>query len=77
MRTVQMTLDERLLDQLDVVIRRQRTSRSAFTRLALRAALARLQTEELERQHRRGYEALPVAPREFSVFDEDQRWGDA
>ena len=77
MRTVQMTLDEKLLDRLDAVVRRRRTNRSAFTRLALQAALARLQTEELEQKHRRGYEALPVAEREFGVAEEDQRWGDA
>lgn len=39
MRTIQMTLDDDLVDSVDQVVREQHTSRSAFTRDALRDAL--------------------------------------
>ena len=48
MRTVQMTLDEELVVEIDKEIKRLRTTRSAFTRDALRAALRRLREKELE-----------------------------
>jgi metal-responsive CopG/Arc/MetJ family transcriptional regulator len=76
MKTVQMTLDEELVKAVDEAVRRLRTSRSAFTREALREALRALSVRGLELQHRRGYEAHPVGRGEFSIWDKEQRWGD-
>ena len=76
MKTVQMTLDEELVKAVDDAVRRLRTSRSAFTREALREALRALSVRGLEQQHRRGYEAHPVGRGEFSVWEKEQRWGD-
>jgi metal-responsive CopG/Arc/MetJ family transcriptional regulator len=76
MRTVQMTLDERLVERVDRAARKLRKTRSAFTRDALRDALARLATLEKERQHRRGYEARPVARGEFDDWAKEQVWPD-
>jgi len=76
MKVVQMTLDEDLVKAVDEAARRLRTSRSAFTRKALRQALRALSVQGLERQHRRGYEAHPVGRGEFSVWEKEQRWGD-
>jgi len=76
MRTVQMTLDEELVKAVDRVSKQLRTSRSAFTRNALREALARHKLEELERKHRQGYERHPVAADEFAVWKTEQAWGD-
>jgi metal-responsive CopG/Arc/MetJ family transcriptional regulator len=76
MRTVQMTLDDELIKSVDRVSKRLHTSRSAFTRKALREALARRSVEELERKHRLGYERHPVAADEFSVWEVEQVWGD-
>jgi metal-responsive CopG/Arc/MetJ family transcriptional regulator len=76
MRTVQMTLDERLVDRVDRAARRLGKSRSAFARDALRDALSRLATIEKERQHRRGYEAKPVQPGEFDDWPREQVWPD-
>jgi hypothetical protein len=47
-----------------------------FTRRALREALVRHRIEEMERQHRQGYEQHPVAAEEFSVWETEQDWGD-
>jgi metal-responsive CopG/Arc/MetJ family transcriptional regulator len=76
MRTIHMTLDDDLVTAVDRVSKELRTSRSAFTRKALRDALARCTLEQLERKHRRGYERYPVAVDEFSVWDTEQAWGD-
>ncbi len=74
MRTVQMTLDEELVERVDRAARRLATTRSAFTRDALRAALAALTERELERRHRRGYEAKPVRRGEFDAWHGQQAW---
>ena len=76
MKTVQMTLDEDLVKEVDRVSKLLHTTRSAFTRKALREALARYSMEKLERKHRQGYERHPVATDEFSVWEKEQAWGD-
>jgi metal-responsive CopG/Arc/MetJ family transcriptional regulator len=76
MRTIQMTLDDDLVKAVDRVSKELCTTRSAFTRKALRAALARHKVEQLERTHRRGYEQHPIAADEFSVWETEQAWGD-
>ena len=76
MRTIQMTLDDDLVKAVDRVSKQLRTSRSAFTRKALREALARHSIEQLERKHRQGYERRPVVADEFSVWETEQAWGD-
>jgi metal-responsive CopG/Arc/MetJ family transcriptional regulator len=76
MRTVQMTLDEGLVDEVDKAADKLGTTRSAFTREALKAALVRLREKELERRHREGYERNPVRPGEFSIWHDEQVWPD-
>ena len=76
MRTVQMILDEELVKEVDEVAKKLGTTRSAFTRAALRAALARAASEEEERRHRSGYERKPVRPGEFSDWEDEQSWVD-
>ena len=76
MKTVQMTLDEDLVDRVDRAARKLGTSRSAFTRDALKAALMRLRSRELERKHRAGYERHPVKAGEFDAWVDEQAWPD-
>jgi metal-responsive CopG/Arc/MetJ family transcriptional regulator len=76
MRTIQMTLDADLVKAVDRVSKQLHTSRSAFTRKALREALSRYSIEQMERKHRQGYELNPVAADEFSVWKKEQDWGD-
>jgi CopG family transcriptional regulator / antitoxin EndoAI len=76
MKTVQMTLDDDLVSAVDRTARRLGTTRSAFTRDALRAALDRLRTRELERKHREGYARKPVRKREFAVWEREHVWTD-
>ena len=76
MRTVQMTLDEHLVQIVDRVAKDLHTTRSAFTREALQAALARFQTQKLEKKQRQGYLCKPPAADEFGVWESEQKWGD-
>jgi metal-responsive CopG/Arc/MetJ family transcriptional regulator len=74
MKTVQMTLEEDLLKRVDRAAKKLGTSRSAFARRALRDALGRLSTADMERRHRRGYEAKPVRRGEFDLWESEQVW---
>jgi len=76
MRTVQMTLDEDLVAEVDAVVERLRTTRSAFTREALAAALARVREKELEERHKVGYQRYPVQPDEVGDWEDEQAWID-
>ena len=77
MKTVQMTLDDDLVSAVDEIVKQQKTSRSEFTRKALRTALKQFRDEQLEKAHRLGYQKEPVVPEEFSAWEDEQEWGDA
>jgi metal-responsive CopG/Arc/MetJ family transcriptional regulator len=74
MKTVQMTLDEELVEAVDRVARKLGTSRSAFARDALREALAQVRARGLEKRHRAGYARLPVRRGEFGAWEREQVW---
>lgn len=76
MRIVQMTLDEELVELVDKVVKELKTTRSSFTRKALREAIERLNIRRLEEKHRKGYMLHPVSRYEFSVWESEQEWGD-
>ena len=76
MRTVQLTLDEDLLETVDKVVKKLKTTRSSFARDALRAAVRKTQTQELERKHREGYRRKPGKRGEFSDWEAEQVWGE-
>ena len=74
MRTVQMTLDENLIQTVDKVVKQRHTTRSAFTREALEQAIARIKMERLEEKHRNGYIRKPETDDEFEVWRRQQKW---
>ena len=76
MKTVQMTVDEPLLSEVDEVVKSLHTTRSAFVRQALQLALRRYKTLTLERQHAEGYAKQPVHPGEFDAWVAEQAWGE-
>lgn len=71
-----MTLEDALVREVDRVAKRLGTTRSAFTRRALRETLRRLEIAELEARHRRGYAAKPVRRGEFEAWETEQVWPD-
>ncbi len=76
MRTIQMTLDDDLVDAVDLVSAELQTSRSAFTRQALRDALAKYQRQQKEVRHRQGYKSQPRVSEEFGDWETEQVWGE-
>ena len=76
MRTIQMTLDDDLVKKVDIIANELNTTRSAFTRDALREAVRQYNIRRLELKHRQGYATHPVNQEEFSVWEDEQNWGD-
>ena len=77
MKTIQMTIDEPLLAEVDQVIQVLNTTRSAFIREALQLALKQQKIRQLEQQHEIGYRKHPVEPGEFDIWQDEQIWGEA
>jgi len=71
-----MTLDDELVTAVDTVVKKLKTTRSAFARKALRDAIKQLNINLLENKHKKGYEKCPVSKNEFSVWESEQEWGD-
>ena len=71
MQTIQMPLNDDLAKLLDQVVEKLKTTRSGFTRDALRDAIRRFDDNRLEQEHRKGYELHPVSKGEFSVWGEE------
>ena len=76
MRTIQMTLDDDLVIKVDAIANELNTTRSAFTRNALREAVKHYNIRRLELKHRQGYKVHPINKEEFSVWEKEQNWGD-
>ena len=76
MRTVQMTLDEGLVREVDRMAKTLKTTRSAFTRDALRQALGNVRKQDQEARHKAGYAKNPVGADEFGGWEKEQVWGD-
>ena len=77
MKTIQMTIEAKLLKAVDKLTRARKTTRSALIRTALEAELRRDRVQELEARHRAGYEARPPMPGEFDIWLDQQEWGGA
>jgi metal-responsive CopG/Arc/MetJ family transcriptional regulator len=67
-----MTLDESLVRAVDAAAKKLGTTRSAFTRGALRSALKEVHVRDLEAKHREGYRRKPVKRGEFSSWESEQ-----
>ena len=76
MKTIQMTLDDELVERVDKVVKKLHSSRSAFTREALRDALEKHYALLMEQKHRQGYRKNPIGQNEFSIWEDEQDWGD-
>lgn len=76
MKTIQITLEESLLREVDRAVARLRTTRSALIRSSLRHFLESLEDRRLEDRHRAGYSKHPVRRGEFDIWEAEQRWGD-
>ena len=76
MRTIQMTLDDDLVDAVDKIVKKLKTTRSAFARQALREAISQANIKQMEKRHKDGYAKKPVSDSEFSIWESEQEWSD-
>lgn len=76
MKTIQITIDEPTLEELDRALGEIGESRSAYMRNLVRKALKERRIKELERQQAEGYRRFPVQPGEFDMPEEDLDIGD-
>jgi metal-responsive CopG/Arc/MetJ family transcriptional regulator len=76
MKTIQMTIDEPLLEEVDRLTTQLKTTRSAFIREALLTAIRKHTIALLEKQDEQGYARYPEEPGEFDVWAGEQAWGD-
>ena len=74
MKTIQMTIDESLLQQVDQTVQDLKTTRSAFIRLALEQALRKYQLRRLEERDEMGYRAVPADSNESDEWTPEQAW---
>lgn len=77
MKTIQMTIDEQLLESVDETVVELKTTRSAFIRDALTEALHRVRIRVLEEQQISGYRAQPQKLSEVEEWDQERVWGEA
>ncbi|MGH2537880.1 MAG: ribbon-helix-helix domain-containing protein [Candidatus Promineifilaceae bacterium] len=76
MKTVQMTIDERLLAEVDEAAAALAVTRSAFVRDALRLALRQQRGRRLEALDAAGYRRLPAEADQADEWLSQQAWGD-
>ena len=74
MKTIHMTIDDSLLNEVDQLIDSLNTSRSEFIHDALQLALQRHAILKLESQQQEGYKKHPVIPDEFDSWESEQVW---
>ena len=70
MATIQIVLDNELLEAADKAAKTENVNRSALIRQALHTHLKRLQILEAEERERRAYQAKPQQDDEFIPWEE-------
>ena len=76
LKTIQMTLDEELLEQVDDLVKELDKTRSAFIRELLEKALEAHHWRELERLDEEGYQMFPSDDEDVEIWLGIQDWGD-
>lgn len=76
METIQLTVDESLLAEVDRVTRLLAMTRTTFIQAALELALRNQKIIALEQRHAQGYVRQPVKSGEFDEWESEQVWGE-
>ena len=76
MQTIELTVEESLLAEVDRVTQALSMTRAAFVRVALELALRNEKTIMLERRHAEGYARRPAEPGEVDDWEAAQVWGE-
>ncbi len=75
MTTIELTVDDTLLTEIDRMTRLLSMSRANFIRAALELALRNENMLALEHQHAQGYKKQSSQVSEFSEWESEQVWG--
>ncbi|MHB0876974.1 MAG: ribbon-helix-helix domain-containing protein [Anaerolineae bacterium] len=77
MKTIQVTIEEPLLAEVDKVVEEMDTTRSAFLRDSLRQALHRIKIRQMELEEAEAYARQPQdLAEEIEPWEAIQDWGD-
>jgi metal-responsive CopG/Arc/MetJ family transcriptional regulator len=76
LKTIQVTIDDALLERVDGLSDSIGMARSAFIRQALELALREFRLADLERRQIAGYRRQPIVAGEFDGWQDDQAWGE-
>lgn len=76
METIQLTIDESLLAEMNRATDALQMTPSDFMRVALERALQQREIIAKERQHAQGYMAHPQQPEEIAEWQDEQEWGE-
>jgi metal-responsive CopG/Arc/MetJ family transcriptional regulator len=74
MKTIQITMDERLLAKLDTDEETRRDGRSAVLRRAVAEYLKRRQRSRIDEAYRRAYKGTEDVDREFEGWEDEAIW---
>jgi metal-responsive CopG/Arc/MetJ family transcriptional regulator len=78
METIQVVIDEKLLQASDLAAKKAKLNRSELVRIALREHLRRLETLESEQRDQQGYEKLPQSTGAAeSTWESEAVWPEA
>jgi antitoxin component of RelBE/YafQ-DinJ toxin-antitoxin module len=76
METIQLTIDESLLAEMNRATNALQMTPSDFMRVALERALQQREIIANERQHAQAYLAQPQQPEEITEWQDEQEWGE-
>jgi metal-responsive CopG/Arc/MetJ family transcriptional regulator len=76
MRTIELTVEEAMLAEIDEATRALEMTREDFVRTALERALRQQEIIALEQRHVRGYECQPQTAEEVGEWEDEQVWGE-
>ena len=76
METIQLTIDESLLAEVQQATNALQMTPSDFIKVALERALQQREIIVKERQHAQGYLNQPQQPEEIEEWQGEQEWGE-
>lgn len=76
MKTIQVEIEDSVLEEVEQATRALEMTREAFVRTALERALRQREIIALERKHAHGYEEHPQTIEEVSEWEAEQVWGE-
>jgi metal-responsive CopG/Arc/MetJ family transcriptional regulator len=76
METIELTVEESMLAEVDRATRALEMTREDFVRTALTRALQQQEIIALEQKQTRGYADQPQAAEEIGEWDDERVWGE-